>query len=313
MKISRHPNPCTKSLARYTAIALIAGFALPAYSSVALAETAPTPSAEALTEAKQLLSNGDTKEAVSILETAREEDPEHFDLCMLLVEAYDARSDEVSMLKMGGIVKKMKRTVNDCLALQPDNEDAQVNVIMFHILAPGMMGGEKDIAAQMINELIKENPMRGNLLKAELALSKKDYADALSYVKIASELDPNDAEPHLVAGSIFEEQEKYDEAVSRYEQCVSIDQEAYDCWYRIGRIATITGKDAEKGIEAFKVFIQNATEDRQFLAYAHYRLAELLISTGDEAKAREHLQQAIDIGDLKPAQKLLKKLKRADD
>jgi tetratricopeptide (TPR) repeat protein len=265
---------------------------------------------QVISDAKALLSDGEAKAAIMQLEPIWEEDSQNFELCQLLVDAYGDRIDQVNMFKKRGLAKKMLRTMEQCYDLNPDDEFAQLNLVMFHTQAPSIVGGDKSAAKRLIDEISQTHPTRGLLMRARLAVMNEDFEAASSFAEAAIEASPENTEALNVAGLIALQQDRYSEAMALFKRCVLIAPENYDCHYQIGKASHLSGNNTDGGITAFETFIGNGHEDPEYLAHAHYRLAELLIMAGDKARARAHLKKAIELADLKSAKKRLQNLER---
>lgn len=261
---------------------------------------------KAFAEAQALLEQGETKDAIKRLEAARDNAPDDFSLCQTLVDAYNTRIDEVNMFKKRGLAKTMLRTMEACYALNSSDETAQLNLIMFHMNAPGIVGGDKDVARQLVEAIAQEDPIRGTLLKARVAIQDENFDEALSFVKTVLSQSADNMEALNIAGLIMLRQKNFADAMKYFDQCVSIDPSHFDCLYQIGKTAQLSERDTEKGIQAFQAFIENGHEDAEYLAHANYRLALLFIRNGNSSAARSHLEKSIELADLKIAKKRLK-------
>lgn len=280
-----------------------------AFGASAYSQTSDTQSNHAFSTAQQLISDGELKAGIKSLEQIWETDDQNFELCQLLVDAYGERIDQVGMLKKKKIAKSMRTKMEQCYALKPDDETAQLDLIMFHMEAPSMVGGDKEIAKKIIDEVAVKNPVRGLMLKARLAMNDEDFVEASKFANEALKISPEDAEALNVAGLIAQRQKLYDNAVSLFQRCVAVDAEQFDCHYQIGKTTHLSGAHTREGIVAFEAFIRNGHDNPEYLAHAHYRLAELLIRAGKNADAVPHLESAIALADLKSAKKRLAKLK----
>lgn len=110
---------------------------------------------------------GDLDEAIDYCEEAAELDDNnpkyHFQLGQLYAE--DIR--DASIFRQPGIAGDMKDAFKRAVELDPDNLDAQASLVSFYINAPGIMGGDYDLAKEHIDYILTKDEMRGNL---ELAL-----------------------------------------------------------------------------------------------------------------------------------------------
>jgi tetratricopeptide (TPR) repeat protein len=83
-----------------------------------------------------------------------------------------------------GLARKVKREFDTAASLDPRHVRARLALIDFHLEAPGMVGGDKKLAYQYADEILRINAARGWLAKARIARKEKqtDQLESL-YVK----------------------------------------------------------------------------------------------------------------------------------
>ena len=297
-------------MTRYRLLTLLMTGHIFTFSANAYSQTPDTQSNSAFQTQQQMIGGGNIKAAINSLEPIWKTDNQNLELCQLLVDAYGERIDQVSIFKQKKLAKKMLNTMEACYALNPDDKTAQLNLIMFHLEAPSMVGGDKDIAKNIINDVARKNPERGFLLKARFALKEEDFSAASGFVSEALKHSSGNAEVLNVAGLIAQRQEHYGKAVSLFQRCVLSEVDDLDCQYQIGKTAHLSGEYTREGIAAFQTFIRKGHDNPEYLAHAHYRLAELLLRSDNHSDAIPHLELAIALGNLKSAKKRLAKLKK---
>ena len=97
-----------------------------------------------------------------------------------------------SLFAKGGWAKKFKAEAETAAALDPKNLDARFDLLEYYLQAPRLMGGGKDKAAAMAEEIAKIDPAQGYLAQARLAEDRKDAATQESWLLKAAAAKPND-------------------------------------------------------------------------------------------------------------------------
>jgi predicted Zn-dependent protease len=97
-----------------------------------------------------------------------------------------------SLFTKGGWAKKFKAEADTAAALDPKNLDARFDLLEYYLQAPRLMGGGKDKAAAMAEEIAKIDPAQGYLAQARLAEDRKDAATQESWLLKAAAAKPND-------------------------------------------------------------------------------------------------------------------------
>lgn len=292
-----------------TTFTIIASILMMAPYSNVFAQETGHETTFAYTTAKSQMDASDYKDAIKTIVTAQTAGEDNFSINQLLVEAYNERINQVGMLKKRGLATKMKAAMEHSLQLNPSDIQAMENLIEFHLQAPSIVGGDKAKAETIIADLAKRDAFKGHLLSARLAMINKDMAAVQSNLDAADALKPGDTEIMMMQGRAHNEQKNYAAAIATYEVCVKSHPDHMQCRYQLGRSAQIGDIEHDKGKAAFIFFIENQTEDKNLLAYAHYRLGNLYAQTGDSTTARKHYETAVEVDDLKDARKAITKLK----
>ena len=289
--------------ARFTALVIAGAFFLVLCSAFAHADSA------AFTSARALIDKQEFKPAIKIIKKAQEGGEDNIDMSLLMSEALAGRVDQVGKLKQLGVAKKIKKSMQHSLTLAPNNLDALEGLVQFHLQAPGIAGGDKKQAALLVEKIMAIDALRGHRLSATLAGNAEDYGKAREHLNKAMVLAPDDADVYLGLGSIDLLEKKYDQAIASYEKCLERAPDNITCKYQMAKACQIGNVQLEKGKAAFTAIIDSGQDDKNYLAYSHYRLGEIYKQEGDKAAAKKHYELAVQANDIKPAKEALKALK----
>ena len=264
---------------------------------------------EAYVQAETLMEAEDYKSAAKIITKAQESGEDTIEMSLLLTNIYAARVEQVGTLSKLGVAKKIKASMEHSLELEPDNKSALIGIVEYHLQAPGIAGGSKTEARQYILKMIELYPQRGHMMMAKLAAAEDNSEEMQTHLTKALAIDPNNTDILLGKGALEVSQEKYMDAIATYEACLAVESGNMNCLYQIGKTAQVGKVEYTKGKQAFKDFIAVHTENKNYLAYAHYRLGNIYKQEGDKAAAKTEYQLAVDIDGLKKAKKALRNLK----
>ena len=93
---------------------------------------------------------------------------------LVLAEAVGDKAQNASKLKQIGLAKRFKKEAETAIALDPKIVDARIDLIAFHMQAPGLMGGDKKKAKALVDEVERIAPERGWEAKSRYASYQKD-------------------------------------------------------------------------------------------------------------------------------------------
>jgi tetratricopeptide (TPR) repeat protein len=148
------------------------------------------------------------------------------------------------------------------------------------------------------------SPERG-LERAWLSLAhvleNKKPEEATAAYREAAKLQPADPEPHLVAGLLFEKQNRFPDAEREYQQAVELDPKSAEAMAGLVNLYSKTQRlpEAEKMLRRYlELNPQNAT--------AHLQLGRVLAARSDAAGARAEFEAALKLapGDLQAQREL---------
>lgn len=101
------------------------------------------------------------------------------------------------------LARRFKKEAERALQLDPNNIDANQDLMEFHLDAPGIVGGDKKKAAELADRMVPNNPVRGFLMQFELALHEKRIAELDSLLQRAIDADPNSYEARVQAANFY--------------------------------------------------------------------------------------------------------------
>jgi tetratricopeptide (TPR) repeat protein len=297
---------------RLTAVCLVALLAFSATPLSAYAQDEAVMASEIMSEAHQkanaLIEKDDYKAAIKVLKSAKENGEDNFQTNQLLVKAYGNRIDQVGMLKKRGLAVNLRKSMERSVELKPENDEARGDLIGFHLQAPGMVGGDKDKARELIKGFKNITPAERYVYQARVSRAEKDMDGAKAYLEKAIAEDKSHAGAYLAKTNMFFEQEAYVEAFKTAQSCVAVKPENMSCQYVLGKAAHVGDMETETGIAAMQTFIAAGGHSKGFEAHAHYRLGEMQARIGDKDAAKLSLQKAVDVNGLDLAKKSLKAL-----
>jgi tetratricopeptide (TPR) repeat protein len=141
-------------------------------------------------------------------------------------------AETASLFAKGGWAKKFKAEAEQAAQLDPKNLDARFDLLEYDLQAPRLMGGGKDKAAQMADEIAKIDPAQGDLAQARIAQDAKDAAAEESWYLKALAAAPADYDVLTQAAGFYERpsQPRLDRAKKYAKQAIKVRPERAEAY-----------------------------------------------------------------------------------
>ena len=265
----------------------------------------------------------------------------------------DALGSKLSGAQLGSfeklsLARRFKKEAELTLQMDPNNVEANEDLMQFHLDAPGLLGGDKQKAEDMANRMVTISPAQGYLMKIEFATHEKHIAELDSLFQHALDADPKNCFAHVQAANYYLERggPNLTRAEDLAKQAIQINPSRVGGYTALATLYAQQGRwkeldsvlaDSKREVpddfsphyQAAKAILTSNHEDHlpaaeQYLqvylsqppegnepslSAAHWRLGLILEKEGRKPQAKEELQQAVTLDhNFEPAKKDLKRL-----
>ena len=267
--------------------------------------------AEQIREAR-FMADTDLDEAESLIEEAMEAYPENPDAYLACGEIMGRQASDAVFSALS-YAKKSLNCLKKATELGPEEPKYRRGLITFYLAAPGIAGGDVELAKSHIETLRSTHPLEAD--KATLGLLRSEE-DETGYQTLLAQLvqdHPEDPEVALISGFGAQRGSRWDQALAAFQRAVASGQTDTNFYwtalYQVGRTAVLSEQHLRTGIEALKQYIEGNPQEPGLPSHqwAYARLAQLhkLQDDTDAMQAAALLAKGSDDKNLK---KLLKSL-----
>jgi tetratricopeptide (TPR) repeat protein len=299
-------------------------------------------------ESRVQLSFDHPDEALALAEKAVALEPNNADYHYQLAEVCGFMAQRAGKLKAFSLARRLRKEAEQALALDPKHLDAKEILVNFYSLAPGIVGGDKNKAAALAQEIARQSPSHGAMAQAELALRAKDEAKAESFYLKALDADPSDysirmalsrfygsdthkrwdlVEKHAraalasdpgrsgaysVLAAVFVHGRRWDELESNLAEATRQVPGNLSPQYQAARLLLVELGDPTRAERYLRQYLSTEPEGgAPKLGAAHWRLGQSLERQGKRAEAVAEMEMAVKMApELDEAKKDLKRMKR---
>ena len=251
------------------------------------------------------------------------------------VIASQLATSQAGMFTKVALARRFRNEVDLALQFDPDNLDANSDLLEFYLQAPGMVGGSVKKAVEVSDHMLRVTPARGYLFKLEIATYEKQPAHELeTLVQQAIAADPNLYYARTQAANFYITQGSaaLAHAEEQARQAIRLDSGRIAAYTALATVYAQQGRwkeldatlaDAQRQVpddlaphyQAAKAILltnqnpdlaraekylrtylaQPAEGNQPSLAAAHWRLALVLEKQGHKDQAKQELQQSITL------------------
>lgn len=186
----------------------------------ALAKKTPADAAAMHCMGRLELDQDDPEAAIDWFEKAVAADPKSAIHHAWLGLALRAEAQQASMLRMSGLMTRMKTEMEQALVLDSSLVEARFVLLQYHVQVPASFGGSMAKAREHAAALIKSNPARGHLGLGLIAEQEKDLAAAEREMLAAITALPDSDVAYSAAGNFYRRHERWPDAATVYDKAL---------------------------------------------------------------------------------------------
>lgn len=242
------------------------------------------------------LVDGNADEAARLIAHAIALDPRNSAYHQWLGRAYARQAQRAGRFKQLLLAKKIHGEFETAIALDPDNVSARRDMVQYYLIAPRIAGGSVDRARAQAREIASRNPMLARVAAGQIAEASDDLEAAEREYRAAIAEYPDSGHAYVALGALYQRAQRYDEAFEVYERLVKVNPGHAGAHYQIGRTASLSGTNLERGERALKAYLaMRPGEGDPPLASAQHRLGMIYELQGRGALARSAYAAALHL------------------
>ncbi|HEV2351466.1 MAG TPA: hypothetical protein VG028_16655 [Terriglobia bacterium] len=149
------------------------------------------------------LAFGDLDQALTLAEKAVAIDGKNSSYHYQLAVVCGRTAEKASLFSKGHWAKRFKEEAETAASLDAKNLDARLGLLEYYLQAPRLMGGGKDKARAMADEIARIDAASGDVAQARIAQDEKDRAGEGAYFAKAAEAGPKTYDALITVASYY--------------------------------------------------------------------------------------------------------------
>ncbi len=214
-----------------------------------------------------------------------------------LGRAVGAQAATASVLRQPFMARRVKSEFETAVRLDPALLDAREGLMQFHLMAPGVMGGDPAEARRQQQEIARRNVMRGHMAQAMLTWRNRDTVGTERALRAAAAVAPDSVGP---TASLAQRQASWGRTAAAFTTLggfLERQPTSLPARYQFGRLAATTGEQLPRGETYLRELLADQSwQNSQWLpsrAAVHARLGDVLRNQGRKEDARAAYNAAL--------------------
>jgi len=260
---------------------------------------------QALMYLAQIARRDDLDEAEDLIEAAAERAPNNAEIQFQRGITMGAQAGN-SIFSALGYAKKSKQSFLKAVELDPESVTYRQGLMGFYLAAPGIAGGDQELALAQVEEIKALDPRSGVVAELDY-LKATDQPEAFEQA-LATALEDFAALPdfYFLAGLAAQQQKEYQQAHELFTQ--GANQKAVDersenarlsALYQIGRTAVYSQKNLAEGVAAMQRYLEENPNNPSLPSrdWGKFRLAQIHMVKQEDDKVTALLEAVKDTSD----------------
>lgn len=230
-------------------------------------------------------------------ERAIELDDSVSDYHLWVARAYLAKAMESGVINAFRYARKGKGAYEQAIALDSTNAEARLELCMYLVAAPGIVGGDRDEGKRQAHVVELQDSLYGAYAWASVYEREEDLEKAEAALRRAVELDTSSTYyARYALGYFLERNEQYDKAVEVFKGILENKPDEMNAVFQVGKICVLTESDIDEAERCFKRYLEvEAPPNAPSWAAAHWRLGMVYEIQGHLDLAVAEVQKAVEL------------------
>ena len=256
-----------------------------------------TAGESALESGRKLLADGQVDAAIVRFSEAVKLHPTSSETSLWLGRALLTKLQKASGLDQALYASRVKEAFEKAVELDPKSVEARISLAGYYTNAPFIAGGSFKKAKKQAEAVTHIDPLRGQLLMADIHVEAKEWPEAEAALDRALVVDPSNARTHFALGRVYQEAGRWPAASSAFEKAVELDPRFAQAWYQIGNTGAISGQNLDRALEALDVYLQRHAEGGGPVLHAGawWRRGAILEKKGNTDEAIAAYRKSLEI------------------
>lgn len=244
---------------------------------------------------RDALRSGDIDTAVETSDAAVESHPDNGLVWWWAGRAYGQQTMQANMFMMPKWAGRTRDAFEMAVKLDPSHVEARYDLMSYYLMAPAIVGGGRDKAAEQAVAIAALNPSMGKLAEARLAGADEEPERAQALIAEALQLDDENHQARQLVVAAAIERKDWASARAQWQGQLECEKHRLFARYQLGRLAALSGEELEAGLAQLDAYLASSEiADGLTREAAMWRRGQILEKLGRRDEAILALEKAVD-------------------
>jgi tetratricopeptide (TPR) repeat protein len=236
---------------------------------------------------------GEIDEAADLFERAIKTQADKSEYFLWWGRALGRKAESAIFLKAPFLARKSHGAFQRAVELDPDNLDARDDLLSFYLEAPGFLGGGKDKALALVNQIKSSHPCEFHIQLAGIYQKEKLLDRAQEELQKAIEAQPACLGGYRALAELFESRGRIGSARETLQKAVQLFPNSPVAHFALGRFEIEAGGNLAMARRELDLFLTSYDAREPYPFEAHYWLGRMFLKLNQPQKAQEEFQRAL--------------------
>ena len=250
--------------------------------------------------------------AVEAAERAVALQPKSSDYHLWLGRAYGNKAEHCNPFCAAGLAGKVRSEFERAVELDPANLQARSDLAEYYMEAPGIMGGSKEKARALAEQIQQSDPAPAHWLRARLAEKEKQYDLAEKEFRAAIDASSNPSSAWLDLAGFYRRRGRPADLEAAVNRAVGLPKRSGETLFEAASLLFQAGRNFPGAVAMLRQYLNDEKMVCGAPAFrAHYLLGSILEKQGDKQAAASAFQASLALArDFDDPRKALKRVQR---
>ena len=236
---------------------------------------------------------GDIDKAADLFERAVKTQADKSEYFLWWGRALGRKAERAIFLKAPFLAGKSRDAFQRAVELDSDNVDARDDLLSFYLQAPGFLGGGKDKALALAEQIKSTHPCEFHIQLASIYQTEKSFDRAEAELQKTIDAQPACLGGYRALAELFESRTRMSPARETLEKAVRLFPKSPVAHFALGRFEIEAGGNLVMARQELDSFLTSYVSGEPYPFEAHYWLGKMFLKLNQPQKAQEEFQRAL--------------------